>query len=288
VLPFVFACTFIADTASMLLPVSNPINILILHSIGGGLGSFLRYLLLPALAAVTLNTLVFVLLFRRDLAQDYRLQDAPRPRPADARYLAAVSIVLGAIAGGYVAASILRVPLSFVALGGAAVLLGVASWRRRLDPRTIARKVSWSLFPFVGGMFILVRAVENLGFTAEAGRLLVGAAGGSALAAVVLVTVGTALGANLINNVPMALVMVSTLGGLPAATPALASLPYAAMFGADLGPNLTTVGSLATMLWLLILRRRGLEVSTLQYFRLGMAFVPVLLLAGSVLIWLRL
>jgi arsenical pump membrane protein len=60
------------------------------------------------------------------------------------------------------------------------------------------------------------------------------------------------------------------------------------MFGADLGPNLTTIGSLATMLWLLILRRRGLEVSTLQYFKLGVTFVPVLLVVGSILIWARL
>ncbi len=60
------------------------------------------------------------------------------------------------------------------------------------------------------------------------------------------------------------------------------------MFGADLGPNLTTVGSLATMLWLVILRRRGLEVSTRQYFRLGVTFVPALLVLGSVLIWARL
>ena len=288
VLPFVFACTFIADTASMVLPVSNPINILMLHSVGGSLGGFLRYLLLPAAAAVALNAVVFLLLFRRDLAQDYRLEDLPPPRVEDPRYLATVSILLGVIAACYVAASITRAPLSVVALGGALALLAAALWRRRLHARSLARKISWSLFLFVGAMFILVRGVENLGFTAEAGRLLATAAGGNALAAVILVTVGTALGANLINNVPMALVMVSTLGALPASTPAVSSLPYAAMFGADLGPNLTTVGSLATMLWLLILRRRGLEVSTLQYVRLGVTFVPLLLLAGSVLIWLRL
>ena len=86
----------------------------------------------------------------------------------------------------------------------------------------------------------------------------------------------------------MALVMVSSLHGLPASTPGYESLAYAAMFGADLGPNLTTVGSLATILWLLILRRKGLEISTREYFKLGVTFVPAIILIGSLLIWARL
>ena len=288
VLPFVFACTFIADTASFILPVSNPINILFLHSFNGRLGLFLRYLLLPSLAAVILNTAVFFWLFRKDLNQEYRLSDVPRPHPADTRYRTMTSAVLGIIAVAYVVASSIGVPLSFIALGGAVLMLGAALLRGRLRPALLARKISWSLFVFIGGMFIVVRAVENLGFTTAFGNLLTRLAGGRALPAVLLVTAGSALGANLINNVPMALVMISTLHGLPVGAPGSASLPFAAMFGADLGPNLTTVGSLATMLWLLILRRRGLEVSTRQYIRLGVTFAPVLLVTGSLLIWARL
>jgi arsenical pump membrane protein len=288
VLPFVFACTFIADTASMILPVSNPINIIILHSFGTRLGEFLRYLLLPAAAAVALNTVVFLLLFRRDLAQDYQLTLVRPPASRDTKFLGAVSILLVLIAGAYLAASATGFPLSLVALGGALVLIGATAVRGRLSVRSLAGRVSWSLFLFIAGMLIVVRGVEDLGFTAEVGRLLAKASGGSPFASVLLVTAGTALGSNLVNNVPMALVMVSTLHSLPGGVAAGASLPFAAMFGADLGPNLTTVGSLATMLWLLILRRRGVEVSTMQYFRLGITFVPALLVIGSLLIWARL
>jgi len=99
---------------------------------------------------------------------------------------------------------------------------------------------------------------------------------------------GSAVGSNLTNNVPMSLVMVFALRTLPTGTPAYHSLAFAAMLGADLGPNLTTIGSLATMVWLLILRRRGLEISTLEYFKLGVTFVPALILVGSLLIWARL
>ena len=288
VLPFMFACTFIADTASFVLPVSNPINILILHSFGGGLGVFLRYLALPSLAAIVLNCLVFLWLFRRDLHQQYAISGLAVASPADPRYLVIASWVLALVAAGYLAASSTGIPLSFVALGGALLMLAASLALGRLQVPSLAKKISWSLFIFIGGMFINVRAVENLGFTAALGHGLVGLAGGHPFAAVLLVAAGTALGANLINNVPMALVMISALKSLPPGVPGHESLAYAAMFGADLGPNLTTVGSLATMLWLLILRRRGLEVSTREYFKLGVTFVPALLVIGSLLIWARL
>ncbi|HUJ75440.1 MAG TPA: ArsB/NhaD family transporter, partial [bacterium] len=212
----------------------------------------------------------------------------PARHVADKPFLAAAVGILVLIATSYLAASSLGVPLSFVALGGALLMSAAALIRGRLELPSLAKKISWSLFLFVGGMFIVIRAVEDLGLTGAFGRALLGLAGGKPFATVLLVAAGTALGANLINNVPMALVMVSALHGLPAGAPAHESLSYAVMFGADLGPNLTTVGSLATMLWLVILRRRGLEVSTRQYFRLGITFVPALIALGSLLIWARL
>jgi arsenical pump membrane protein len=139
-------------------------------------------------------------------------------------------------------------------------------------------------------MLILVQGIENLGVTAALGQALLHLAGGNAYLTVLLVVCGTALGANVINNVPMALVMVSALHATPAvgaSAAGQASLVHATILGADLGPNLTTVGSLATMLWLL-LRRKGLEVSTLEYLRLGLAVVPIMLVVGATLIWLRL
>jgi arsenical pump membrane protein len=288
-LPFMFACTFIGDTASFLLPVSNPINILVLDAFGGGLGVFLRFLLLPALVCVTLNIVVFMWLFRRDLRLSYEpgaieaIEAAARP--AQFRF---TLIGLGLIALGYVIASAAQLPLSLVALGGAGLLLVGAAWYRQLEWTRVRREISWSLFGFISGMFIVVRAMEDLGLTKAFGQGLLRLGGGSALGGALLTTFGTALGANLINNVPMALVMISTLNAIPVISAAHQSLVYSVILGADLGPNLTTVGSLATMLWLLILRRKGLDVSTLDYIKLGLTVVPVMLLAGALLIWLRL
>ena len=288
VLPFMFACTFIADTASFVLPVSNPINIIIQNVFGSTLGTFLRYLLLPSLVAIVLNTAVFLWLFHRDLAQKYELHHPAEHKSGDRRLLMVSSGILGLIAASYVLASILQWPLSFVALGGAVLMLIATVLLRHVSFLVIARRISWSIFLFIGGMFLVVRAVENLGVTAAFGNALLRVAGGRSFRAVLLVAGGTALGANLINNVPMSLVMTSTLQHLPPDTPAYHSLAFAAMFGADLGPNLTTVGSLATLLWLLILRRKGIDVSTWEYFKLGITFVPALIVLGSLLIWVRL
>ena len=100
---------------------------------------------------------------------------------------------------------------------------------------------------------------------------------------------GSALGTNLINNVPMAVVMTSSLHGIQH-TPLAIQQGFltATIFGCDLGPNLTTVGSLATVLWLLILRQRNIEVSGLDYFKVGILVTPLMLVAGALAIWLLL
>jgi arsenical pump membrane protein len=287
VLPFMFACTFIADTASFLLPVSNPINVLVLDSFGGDLATFLRYLLLPSLFCIALNIALFAWLFRRQLGLRFAVKPLSE-QDTHSGYFRYTLAILALIALGYLVTSAVGAPLSLVALVGAAALLVGALIFHRFDATRLRREIAWPIFAFVGGMLILVQGIENLGVTAALGQGLLRLAGGNAYLTVLLVVSGTALGANVINNVPMALVMVSALHTVGASAAGQASLVHATILGADLGPNLTTVGSLATMLWLLILRRKGLEISTLEYLRLGLAVVPIMLVAGATLIWLRL
>lgn len=138
-------------------------------------------------------------------------------------------------------------------------------------------------------MFIVVQTVESTGLTAQFGQLLLHLSGGTSLGAVIARTIGAAFGTNLINNVPMAVVLTSSLHGLPHAPIAIQHAFIAAtIFGCDLGPNLTTVGSLATVLWLLILRQRNLDVSGLDYFKVGILVTPFMLIVGAIAIWLLL
>lgn len=193
------------------------------------------------------------------------------------------------VALAYIIASAWQAPLSLVALGGGLVLLiGALLWKQ-ITLKVLGGQISWSIFGFIGGMFIIVRAVENTHLTTQFGQLLIHLSGGTSFGAVVVGTAGAALGTNLINNIPMAIVMRSALGAVGHIAPA-ARLGFiaATMFGCDLGPNLTTVGSLATILWLLILRRRNLDVSGLDYFKVGILITPLMLLAGVLTIWLLL
>ena len=291
VLPFLFACTFIADTASFLLPVSNPINIIILTRFQLDLWTFLRLLLLPSILVISMNIAMFFLLYRKQIKGRFDAKRLPSAtefikHPAYFRYTCSVLII---VAIGYIIASALQIPLSLVSLAGALLLLpGALKWKQ-ITVRGLGGQISWSIFGFIAGMFIVVQAVEGTGLTTQFGQLLLYLSGGSSFGAVMVGTAGAAIGTNIINNVPMAVILRSSLAGVQHIAPA-ARLGFiaATIFGCDLGPNLTTVGSLATVLWLLILRRRNLDVSGLDYFKVGMLVTPLMLVVGALLIWLLL
>jgi len=286
VLPFMFVCTFIADTASFLLPVSNPINVIILNSFGAGLGPFLHYLLLPALFSIAFNILVFLAVFRKDLRLTYDPEILPVWRPASLVHFRFTAVALCVVALAFILASIFTIPLSIVALSGAALLLIGSLCSRRLDWKRLRGEIAWSLFIFISGIFLVIRGVENLGLAGRFSAILANLANASTFWATIFTAAASAVGANLINNLPMALLMVPTLHGVMSTANAQPALVYAAVMGCDLGPNLTTFGSLATMFWLLILRRKGLEVSSIEYFKLGTLVVPVMVVVGAILIWL--
>jgi arsenical pump membrane protein len=291
VIPFLFACTFIADSASFLLPVSNPINIIILSSFQLDLWTFLHFLLLPDLVVISINIGVFFLLYRGQIQGTFDAKRLPSAAESIRHpvYFGYTCTALLLIAPAYIIASALQVPLSLVALGGALILfLGALLWKQ-ITFKDLGKQISWSIFGFIGGMFIIVRAVENTGLTAQFGQLLLHLSGGTSFGAVVVGTAGSAIGTNLINNIPMAIVMRAALSSAGHIAPATRlGFIAATIFGCDLGPNLTTVGSLATILWLLILRRRNLDVSGLDYFKVGILVTPFMLLAGALTIWLLL
>jgi arsenical pump membrane protein len=291
VLPFLFACTFIADTASFLLPVSNPINIIVLTTFQLNLWTFLRLLLLPALVVIGINIGAFFLLYRQQLRGQFDAKRLPSAEEAISHrpYFRYTCVVLVLVAVAYVTASALQAPLSLVALSGAFLLLLGALYWKRITFKGIGEHISWSIFGFIAGMFIVVRAVEDTHLTGAFGQLLVHLSGGSGFGTVMIGTLGAAVGTNLINNLPMAVVMTSALHSVQhISSTAQLGFIAATMFGCDLGPNLTTVGSLATVLWLLILRRRNLDVSGLDYFKIGILVTPLMLLAGTLVIWLLL
>ncbi|MHB8574868.1 MAG: ArsB/NhaD family transporter [Dehalococcoidia bacterium] len=279
-LPYALVCAFIANSASTALPVSNPLNILVLGAGGAHLKPYLVHML-PATVIVLLLTVGFCWLqFRRDLGGGFAAEAVPAPASAieKPRFFVAVAALLGVLALAYVAASVFGWPLSIPVVTAGVVLvlvsvtLGRASWRDTTS-------APWSIVPFVAGLLVLVRGLETTGFTNELGTGLLRFAGHGNAAGVFGATAASAVGANLLNNLPSGAVMLSALHTAHAG--AHPGLLYGTLLGSDVGPNLTVFGSLSSMLWLMLCRRRGVSISAWQFARLGLVLTPLLLIAGA-------
>jgi arsenical pump membrane protein len=212
--PFLFACTFIADTASFLLPVSNPINIIILSRFPLDLFAFVKLLFLPSLVVIAINIGVFFLIYRQHLTG--RFEKVPMPDETIKhrlyfRYASAVLVIIGVT---YLLATALQFRLSLVAIAGAIMLLiGAIHWKRITLGET-TKRISWSILGFIAGMIIVVRAIEQTGMTLLFGRWLLQLSANTPFGAAMVGTIGSAVGTNLINNVPMAVLMISALDTL--------------------------------------------------------------------------
>ncbi len=270
-LPYLFACTFVADTASFGLPFSNPANLLVISR--PQLASYALHLGPPMLIALALNLAIFLWLFRHQVRGRYRVEPATELAPRAKRALAAML----AVALGYVGALLAGWPLGPVAVAGALVVLVAGG----VGPRQVSERIGWSTFALLAGLFVLLDAVVRTGLVGWALTALHGAAHEGPLATILAAAFGSALASNVLNNLPVAVI-----SGAIAAHAGSGWLAYALIAGVDLGPNLTTTGSLATILWLSILRERGLEVSPLEYLRLGLSVVPAMLLVTSLWLWL--
>ena len=188
----------------------------------------------------------------------------------DVPYFRGAVAVLGLVLVGYFVGCLLDIPPYVIALAGCAVLLAWGIGRRQVGLR-IVREISWPIFPFVIGLFVVVRGVENLGLASLAARGLA-AVGRSPLLQDPAAAFGAGVGSNIVNNIPMALLAISSLRHGASAVG-----QYGALLGCDLGPNLTVAGSLATMLVITSARTQGEDVGARDFFGAGLRVTPLLL-----------
>ena len=280
-LPYVFACAFIANTASMMLPISNPVNLLPVDQFGLTLSEYLRFLLLPTILAILINVALFIIIFRKAISASFKYDGAGFSVKVDSFFLfTCVGLILTAL--GYIFASLYGKPLSWPALGGAVILLTGGFAFRRLTLKRVNSGISWSILLFIFCLALLVKGLDNAGVTHTIGEGLTNLSSRGPLAAILATSFGTAVGSNLINNWSMMMVSVSSLGNISTAiTSANQGLIYSSIVGADLGPNIAIIGSLSSMLWLVILRQRGLDIHPVQYLKLGLMVAPFMLLAAA-------
>lgn len=278
-LPFAFACVYAANTASLFLPVSNLTNLLAYDALDLGFLRFAAVMLLPGALAVAANAAVLGALFRRELAGGYRLCGFEPENPAFLRLSAAA---LAGVLVALPAASALGVPAGPVALAGGAGLAAAALARGWMGTGEAVRCVPWGLLALVAGLFVVVRAAGDAGLARLPEQLLLRLSAEGGLAGLLGVAAVAALGSNLINNLPLLALSLEAAGR--AGEPAV----YALLLGTDIGPNLAFTGSLATLIWLGLVRERGMEVGAGRFLAVGLAATPPALLAAVLGLWVSL
>ena len=274
-LPYLFACAFIANAASFVLPISNPANLVIYGSHMPPLLQWLPRYALPSLLAILATYAVLRWRLRRDLRAAISA-DIDIPALSGAGRMAAFGIAATAVV--LLASSGLAIQLGLPTfLAGVATALLVLT-RSRCSPASVLKQMSWGVLPLVAGLFVLVEALEKTGVTHALAGLLQRLLHEQATLAAWASGAAAALVCNLVNNLPAGLVA----GRLVELARVPDQLRSAVLIGTDLGPNLSVTGSLATILWLTALRREGESVSAWTFLKLGaLVMPPALLLALS-------
>jgi arsenical pump membrane protein len=268
-LPYLFVCAFIANAASFVLPISNPANLVLFGERMPTLLEWLHYFALPSLAAVAATFVLLRISQRNSLRGSVDSAENEMAAPLT-RTAAIVAVGIGVTAVVLLVASTFGMDLGKPTFVSGAVVTAIVLIIGRTSPASVVRDIAWSVLPLVAGLFVLVEGLNRTGVLPALAEELKRMAAISPHAASWGAGIITAIASNLINNLPMGLIAATTTQAAQSSH----QVTGAVLIGVDLGPNLSVTGSLATILWLIALRREGEHVGALRFLRLGMLVMP--------------
>ncbi len=277
-LPFLFICAFIANAASFVLPISNPANLVVYGDRLPALAPWIKTFALPSLIAIAATYAALRWTQRRALEKP--LGPAPEVEPlSSAGRAAGATLALAALV--LVGASALGRDLGLPTLACGLLSLIAASFIAMRSPLPVLKHVAWGVLPLVVGLFILVAGLEHVGGIRLIADWLSGHEKTARGQTAFLAGLAAGIGTNIVNNLPLGLLAGAAGQAAHAPDKTMAAL----LIGVDLGPNLSVTGSLATLLWLLAIRREGERVGALRFLGLGaLVMPPALLLALAALV----
>ena len=285
-LAFVMAAGFIADTASLPLVVSNLVNIVSADYFRLGFSDYASVMMPVNFASVAATLLVLFVFFRRDIPRQYTVAALKTPSEAihDRATFNVGGWVLLVLLIGLFALEPLGIPISAVAATCAAILFAVAARGHRISTRRVLREAPWQVVIFSLGMYLVVYGLKNAGLTDMLTHLLDRLAQQGLWAAAIGTGLIAALLSSVMNNMPSVLVGALSIQASEAQGLVREAMIYANVIGCDLGPKITPIGSLATLLWLHVLERKDMRITWGYYFKVGILLtLPVLLITLSAL-----